>query len=326
MIMPMPEPIKNFDRSPMVWTIFFLNLFIYILIFTKSSDQFIDSSLLDESNLKTTGKIYYQYYKENKSNKNLFPSWFESINPEETSALDVLGALALRDKNFINNYDLIPTKADPILIQNWKDLMEKYKSSLSQQLLFRFGLSSYHMKPLAWITYQFSHAGWLHLLSNMIFLIFIGIAVESLIGSSLFLILYLLGGLFGGLLFLILNMNSVVPMVGASASISALLSFYVFYERKSNISYIFVLRPFKEQQAGIDYIYLPRFLIIPMFIISDISGLLSSPNGLGGSVAYAAHVGGAFLGLILAIGFRVYERMTGNKVYNSIDEKSEELA
>lgn len=305
MIIPLPEPIKNFDRAPMVWTLLALNVFIYVLIFSSSSKQFMQDQFIESDSLQVTGRLYYQYYQKHKTHADQFPDWVHSSSFASKEKLEVLGVFALRDKNFLQNYQNMQFYGDEIEISRWKKNVEKYKTDLSKQMLFRFGLSPNQVKGVSWLTYQFSHAGWLHLFSNMVFLLFIGFAVESLVGSSLFLMIYLLGGFAGGFLFLMLNLNILVPMVGASASISALLAFYVFYERKKNIPYVFLLRPFKEKQGEIDYIYLPRLLIIPMFLISDVSGLLSSPSGLGGSVAYSAHVGGALMGIILAYLFKL---------------------
>ena len=53
-------------------------------------------------------------------------------------------------------------------------------------------------EPLTLITYQFLHAGWMHLISNMLFLWVFADNVEDAYGHVAFVMLYLLCGVIGG--------------------------------------------------------------------------------------------------------------------------------
>lgn len=90
-------------------------------------------------------------------------------------------------------------------------------------------------------------------------------------------------------------------MVGASASISALMGFYVATELRTRIRYLYFVSPIPGHYGAI---YLPTWLIIPMFLLVDLESLWATPEGLGGGVAYAAHLGGAFGGLLLGLVIR----------------------
>lgn len=132
----------------------------------------------------------------------------------------------------------------------------------------------------------------------MIFLIFLGTAVESIVGGMGLITVYIIGGIFGGSFYLLLNQNGMIPVVGASASLSALLSFYLFMEPRKRIRYIYFVSPSKDHYG---LIYLPKFLIFPLFILSDITQVLSmSQYGIGSSVAHSAHIGGVVAGVLLA--------------------------
>lgn len=51
-------------------------------------------------------------------------------------------------------------------------------------------------KPWTFVTSIFLHADFMHILINMLVLFFLGVALESRIGSTHFLILFLLSGIF----------------------------------------------------------------------------------------------------------------------------------
>ncbi|HEY6784753.1 MAG TPA: rhomboid family intramembrane serine protease, partial [Gemmatimonadales bacterium] len=83
--------------------------------------------------------------------------------------------------------------------------------------------------PWTLITYMFTHAGFQHILWNMLGLFFLGPRVEVRLGGPRFLGLYFIGGLAGGVMSLAL---SPVPIVGASAAIFAVyLAYAMFWPR-----------------------------------------------------------------------------------------------
>lgn len=125
--------------------------------------------------------------------------------------------------------------------------------------------------------------------------------MEVLVGSWALLFIYLLGGLAGGWGFLFLDPQGTVPMVGASASISALLAFYCFAELRTRVRFVYFVSPIPGHWGPI---YLPTLLIIPLFLVSDLANLWSTPEGLGSGVAYAAHLGGAVAGAFIALFYR----------------------
>ncbi len=88
------------------------------------------------------------------------------------------------------------------------------------------GLKGSLPAPLTLITHMFLHGGLAHLAMNMVFLAWIGRQVEWLIGPLRFTLLFLLGGIAGGLLQVFITPTSVIPMVGASGAISAVFATY----------------------------------------------------------------------------------------------------
>lgn len=86
------------------------------------------------------------------------------------------------------------------------------------------------------VTSQFLHAGWFHLLANMVFLWAVGRPVEWVLGAKRFLILYLLSGILGGIVQTLVDPLSTVPVVGASGAISGMLAIYALLFSRSRVA------------------------------------------------------------------------------------------
>jgi membrane associated rhomboid family serine protease len=253
--------------------------------------------LLEQNGLVLTGRIYYQYLQSlNPTALNEKPKWALAARQDNYDHLGLLGVYALRDNRFFEEVDDLNIKGDQVQIAAWRSQFKEFKESYIDQVLFRFGLSGSETHSLSWITYQFAHSSWIHLLSNLLFLITIGASVERLVGGFGLLFIYLMGGFAGGLGFLLTQAHGAIPVVGASASISALMAFIVLAEERPRIRYFYFISPVEGLYG---YIYLPTFLIVPLFLVVDVASLMATPEGLGSGVAYSAHIGGAILGFAL---------------------------
>ncbi|XGC81816.1 rhomboid family intramembrane serine protease [Bdellovibrio bacteriovorus] len=303
MILPCPDNFKEFSRLPLTWTLAVLNIFIFLLIFSGNKSALSSSSMLNRESLTLTGRLYFQYFESlPEKSRTEKPTWIQQINRRDPEQVGVLGAYALRDAQFVTNAEKIEFKGDQVQIAQWRMDLAEFKKKYQEQILFRFGISSTDKSPLAWVTYQFSHSNWIHLISNLIFLVVMGAAVETLAGGFGVLLIYLFGGFAGAIGFLWLEGQGTVPMVGASASVSALLAFYCVAETRMRVRFIYFLSPLPGHWGPI---YLPTLLIIPLFLLVDLGSLLSNPEGLGGGVAYAAHLGGTVFGAVIGCLFRL---------------------
>ena len=139
---------------------------------------------------------------------------------------------------------------------------------------------------------MFLHAGWLHLLGNMLYLWIFGDNVEDRMGRIGYLIFYLAGGFAATGLQLAMAASSTVPNLGASGAIAAVLGAYL------------VLYP----SARVLVVALPFFLLpLPAvavlgfwFVLQLVSGAGSLGTQVNSGVAYWAHVGGFVFGLAIA--------------------------
>lgn len=297
MILPCPEDFREYARFPLTITLAVLNVFIFLLIFSGNTSSGVSSSeLLKEEGLTLTGRLYYQYLQSLPSQE-LFqhPQWVHEMKSGNLEQMGVLGGYALRDARFLSNAETLTFSGDEVQISHWRRELKDFRKDYQEQVLFRFGLSSLEKGPWVWLTYQFAHSNWMHLLSNLAFLVLIGAAVEALAGSHILLMIYILGGVAGGAGFLLSDAHGAVPMVGASASISALLGFYCVAEMRKRVRFLYFVSPMPGQYGAI---FLPTLMIVPLFLLVDIASLWSTPEGLGGGVAYAAHLGGALCGVL----------------------------
>jgi membrane associated rhomboid family serine protease len=158
---------------------------------------------------------------------------------------------------------------------------------------------------LTLFTSMFLHAGWLHLIGNMLFLWVFGRNVEDLIGSPSFLAFYLLAGIAAGVVQVMVNAYSRVPTIGASGAIAGVMGAYLIkFPRTRIVTLIFIL--FFVTTAEIP----AAFILLYWFAIQFFSGFgsLATTNYSGGGVAYFAHIGGFLAGMLLIRMFPARQR------------------
>lgn len=142
-------------------------------------------------------------------------------------------------------------------------------------------------------TSMFMHAGWLHLLGNMLYLWIFGDNVEDRLGHALFLIFYLLCGLAATFAQLMFSLGSNIPNLGASGAIAGVLGAYIvmFPGRRVNVLLGRIVTPMSA------LVVIGFWIVLQIF--SQVSAFTASSQ-TGGGVAYMAHIGGFLAGIVLA--------------------------
>jgi membrane associated rhomboid family serine protease len=154
------------------------------------------------------------------------------------------------------------------------------------------------------LTAMFMHAGWMHIIGNMVFLWAFGPEIEDSMGPLKYLVFYLLSGLAASLAQLALMPHSTVPNLGASGAIAGVMGAFIVTYPQDKIRTVLLLGWF------VDITAIPALLLIGFwFVIQLFSqvGAVASAQG-GGGVAYAAHVGGFIFGAVTA---RLFEGSGG---------------
>ena len=151
------------------------------------------------------------------------------------------------------------------------------------------------------LTAMFLHAGWLHVLGNMLFLWVFGTSVEDRLGGWRFAAFYLIGGYAAAAAHIWIDSGDLLPMVGASGAISAILGAYLLLFPRALVR-----------------VFIPIILLVPAVVpaplmigiwfalnlISGVGGLAAESVGSGGT-AWWAHLGGFVAGMILIYPFLI---------------------
>ena len=146
-------------------------------------------------------------------------------------------------------------------------------------------------------TSMFLHGGWMHLIGNMLFLWVFADNIEATIGSGRFLVFYFLGGLAAHAAHVFFNPGSMIPTVGASGAISAVMGAYLVMFPTSRVKVLFFFFTFR----------VAAFLFLGLWIFQQgQNGLasLSIPTAETAGVAWWAHIGGFVAGVVIALPIR----------------------
>jgi len=142
-------------------------------------------------------------------------------------------------------------------------------------------------RPWTFLTYMFLHIDFFHILFNMLWLFWFGKIFLEFLRSRQLLLIYLLGGLSGGVLYVLFynifpvfeNSLDLSVALGASASVMAVVTAISFYVPGYNVNLLFIGR------VKIFYIALILFILDFFMIRSDNAG------------GHIAHIGGALFGI-----------------------------
>jgi membrane associated rhomboid family serine protease len=170
-----------------------------------------------------------------------------------------------------------------------------------------------HAPALTLVTSMFLHGGFLHLLFNMLFLWVFGSNVEDAMHPLGFLGFYVVSGMLAGVAQVLVASSAVVPIVGASGAIAAVIGGYLLlYPR---VRMLTVVIP-------------PIVLWMPAWAVAGGWGLvqfigtwrsLFAPAGLEGGVAYMAHFAGFAVGLAAVSLFADRRNPAYNELHGDAD-------
>jgi membrane associated rhomboid family serine protease len=159
---------------------------------------------------------------------------------------------------------------------------------------FYLGLmpAAFWERPWTIVTNMFIHAGFWHILGNMITFYFFGTFLSRLVGQGKLLLVYFAGGIVGNIFFILWGLWQ-MPFsmaVGASGAIFALAGVLVVMMPRLRVFVYFILP-------------MPLWLVVILFF-----GLWSVPGFVSPNVAWQVHLGGLLTGLVAGYFFRRRER------------------
>lgn len=196
----------------------------------------------------------------------------------------------------LGGFSVLPPVIKGLLIANVAAFFLTYASkgmTVDGVTLYRYIMEYFSLMPLGFgfmpwqlITYQFLHGSFSHILFNMFALWMFGMEIESQWGSKRFLGFYMISGIGGGILQLLLPLfmdaHQLAPTIGASGAIfGVMIAFGMLFPDR--LIYIYFFIPVRAK-------YMIGFMVI--------FNLLAVSDGNGGNVAYLCHIGGALSGFI----------------------------
>ena len=176
-------------------------------------------------------------------------------------------------------------------------------SQLVQDSLGEVGRVQHYATPLPvyfnFLSSMFMHGGFMHLFGNMLFLWVFGDNLEDRIGHIRYAVFYLVCGFAAAIGQIVMDTNSIIPMLGASGAISGVLGGYL------------LLFPHRRVKALIFNFFteVPAYVALGIWIAYQLILGYLTPAGTGG-VAYAAHIGGFLAGVVL---IKIFALGTGNQ-------------
>jgi membrane associated rhomboid family serine protease len=174
---------------------------------------------------------------------------------------------------FINRWSLVP--ADIVAGRNWITIL----------------------------TAMFMHAGWMHIIGNMLFFWVFGPEIEDVMGSARYLAFYLLGGLAATLAQVVIDPSSTVPNLGASGAIAGVMGAFLITYPRDRIRTVLLLGWFSQ------ITFVPAIVLVGIWfltqLLDEIGALVQTQSG---GVAYMAHVGGFLFGMLFGRLFETRQR------------------
>lgn len=211
-------------------------------------------------------------------------------------------------KEGVTGFGLVPGAEDQGPVETEAEQQAKldrltfeFYQTIKSSPYYTFGLVPADQHLYAYITHQFMHGGWMHLVFNLLFLYLAGPYLEDVWGRPLFGGFYLAAGVVAALVYVMKYPALDVPMVGASGAIAGLMGAFLVRHGGTKIKmmvWVFIFRP--------RFFDAPAWLMLPVWLLREVfhGQAVDFGGGQGSGVAHWAHVAGFVFGLVVAAGVK----------------------
>lgn len=223
------------------------------------------------------------------------------------------GETLLGEESLIVDFAFIPARLalmlgmDPVAVLNERALADpseanRLAASIAQEFVIRGAA-----KPWTLFTYALLHGSWAHVLLNSVWFVAFGTAVARRFRALRFLALFAITAVGGALAHFLTHMSEVVPMVGASASVSGAMAASMRFAFQPGAP-LGVFRvddtlAYRLPAVGLASVFADRRVLnfaLVWFGLNIATGLLAPGLGLvDASIAWEAHIGGFVTGLLV---------------------------
>ncbi len=283
---------KRFDwkRAPTVlFAIVILNILTYVIYQTGDEEKFSQAFKEYQSRqlLDIEWPIFQAYLKDTEQTELL--SEYQADYKQQH--IDVIISDIVSNRDFhtyikTNIYQYLTVEQQTA----WEGPRQRIYQHISSMSFNAYGFTPKDFSVATLVTSQFLHADMMHLLGNMFFLIICGFAVEAAIGHRLFLAFYLTAGITANLLSALIDLESTIPSVGASGSISGVMAMYLAVFRLKKIEFFYWFYLF------VGYFRAPALVILPCYLAKELFGFFFNPES---NINFMAHFGGFITGGLL---------------------------
>src|SRR5277367_5971979 len=216
-------------------------------------------------------------------------------------------------RDIIDAYDArIKMMEDTSKLQSEMDSLNAEFVKLSKtSIIEQYAFVPAQPTAISYLTANFLHGGWLHIIGNMWFLWLAGFVLEDVWGRWLYSAFYLIAGAAALQFYAWSNPGSITPTLGASGAVAALMGAFLvrFPKMKIEMAWLFLFKLYRFKASA--YWLLPMWLGVEIFYGS----LFGSSSG----VAHWAHVGGFLFGALAALGLQ--RSGIEHKANKAIEEK-----
>lgn len=215
--------------------------------------------------------------------KNQYPKQWATLGDHHRRALDAWDA------------QMQKTLDTETLQSELDSLAEQLQQAKANSIADKYAFVPAHPTAMSYLTANFLHGGWLHLIGNMWFLWLAGFVLEDFWGRSLYTVFYLVAGATALQFHAWLNVGSLVPTLGASGAVAALMGAFLVRFPKMRIQMLWwAIVRFRFTA--------PAYWLLPAWLFMEI--FYGSVVGQGSGVAHWAHVGGFAFGALAALALR----------------------
>ncbi len=217
---------------------------------------------------------------------------FVFVQPEGTRSLDAKDqAEVIAEIEFTYEYAAIPceiTQGRPLTFTEINRSLSGDENSCADSAKGRTPFPD----KLLWtsvIVSMFLHGSWFHLGANMLFLWVFGNNIEDHMGMIRYLVFYVLAGAVATIAHVVVQVDSTVPLVGASGAVAGVMGAYL------------VWFPWARVRTFILLLVIPLWPRIPAWVLLGVwfvTQFFTSPDA---AVAWMAHVGGFVFGVVVAL-------------------------
>jgi membrane associated rhomboid family serine protease len=228
-------------------------------------------------------------------------------------------------RDIINAYDAkIRMTEDFSKLQDEMNSLNTQLAALSKvSIAEQYAFVPAQPTAISYLTANFLHGGWMHLIGNMWFLWLAGFVLEDVWGRWLYSVFYLIAGAAALQFHAWTNPGSVIPTLGASGAVAALMGAFLvrFPKMKIEMAWIWWISIVKLLRTGNPFrmfqFRASAYWLLPFWLLIEI--LSGSLLGTSSGVAHWAHVGGFLFGALAALA--IQHSGLEQKANTAIEEK-----